>query len=199
MSPAVSEIYFASTNKNKIKEINALLPDTFVVKGIENLIQGELEETGNTLEENALMKAKAVFQLTGRPAFADDTGLEVRSLNNAPGVYSARYAGPQRSDKDNIDKLLNEMDALTDRNARFRTVIAFVDGELSKLFEGIVNGTIATQLAGTNGFGYDPVFIPEETGLTFAQMTLEEKNQISHRARAFRAFAEFMKSYNANS
>lgn len=199
MSPAVTEIYFASTNKNKIKEINALLPDTFVVKGIENLIQGELEETGNTLEENALMKAKAVFQLTGRPAFADDTGLEVRSLNNAPGVYSARYAGPQRSDKDNIDKLLNEMSALTDRNARFRTVIAFVDGEQSKLFEGIVNGTIATQLAGTNGFGYDPVFIPEETGLTFAQMTLEEKNQISHRARAFRAFAEFMKSYNANS
>ncbi|MFM2019147.1 MAG: hypothetical protein RL007_2803 [Bacteroidota bacterium] len=199
MSPAVSEIYFASTNKNKIKEINALLPDTFVVKGIENLIQGELEETGNTLEENALMKAKAVFQLTGRPAFADDTGLEVRSLNNAPGVYSARYAGPQRCDKDNIDKLLNEMGALADRNARFRTVIAFVDGEQSKLFEGIVNGTIATQLAGTNGFGYDPVFIPEETGLTFAQMTLEEKNQISHRARAFRAFAEFMKSYNANS
>jgi XTP/dITP diphosphohydrolase len=91
------------------------------------------------------------------------------------------------------------MGALADRNARFRTVIAFVDGEQSKLFEGIVNGTIATQLAGTNGFGYDPVFIPEETGLTFAQMTLEEKNQISHRARAFRAFAEFMKSYNANS
>ncbi len=186
------DIYFASANKNKIKEINALLPESFTVHGIADLIQGDLEETGSTLEENALMKARAIFKLTGVHSFADDTGLEVHALNNAPGVYSARYAGSQRNDQDNIQKLLEELRNKSSRKAQFRTVIAFVDGKQEKLFEGVVEGTISFQPSGNMGFGYDPVFIPEGESRTFAEMTLEEKNGISHRARAFRAFADFM-------
>lgn len=186
------DIYFASANNNKIKEINALLPASLTVHGVADLIQGDLEETGSTLEENALMKARAIFKLTGVHSFADDTGLEVHALNGAPGVYSARYAGPQRSDADNIQKLLEEISNKSSRKAQFRTVIAYVDGNQEKLFEGVIEGSISFQRAGSMGFGYDPVFIPEGNFRTFAEMTLEEKNAISHRARAFRTFADFM-------
>jgi XTP/dITP diphosphohydrolase len=192
----MNEIYFASANQNKIREINALLPDSLKVLGIDKIVHGDLEETGTTLEENALMKAKAIHRLSGKPAFADDTGLEVYALNNAPGVYSARYAGPQRSDADNIIKLLDELAETSDRKARFRTVIAFVDGHQEKLFEGIVNGEIAFEPQGTNGFGYDPVFIPEGNTRTFAEMSLNEKNLVSHRARAFQAFAAHIADYS---
>lgn len=191
----IMEIYFASANQNKIREVNALLPSTMVVRGIDGLVKGDLEETGNTLEENALMKARAVFELTGVPSFADDTGLEVESLKGEPGVFSARYAGLQRSDTDNINKLLNELKGKASRNARFRTVIAFVNGREEHLFEGIVNGRISEQCKGENGFGYDPVFIPEGGEFTFAEMSLTDKNAISHRGRAFRAFAGFMAQY----
>jgi XTP/dITP diphosphohydrolase len=189
------DIYFASANRNKIREINSLLPASFTVHGIAGLIQGDLEETGLTLEENALMKARAIFKLTGVHSFADDTGLEVHALDSAPGVFSARYAGPQRNDADNIQKLLEELRFKSSRKAQFRTVIAYVDGKQEKLFEGVVVGTIATRPAGSMGFGYDPVFVPEGNSTTFAEMTLDEKNLISHRARAFRAFADFMSQF----
>lgn len=191
----MTELYFASANQNKIKEVNALLPPSMVVRGIQGLVNGDLEETGETLQENALMKARAIYNLTGVPSFADDTGLEVESLNGEPGVFSARYAGPQRNDADNINKLLRELKGKPSRKARFRTVIAFVNGDEQQLFEGIVNGRISEQLKGENGFGYDPVFVPDGGEQTFAEMSLTDKNAISHRGRAFRAFAAFMAQY----
>lgn len=191
----MTELYFASANQNKIKEVNALLPPSMVVRGIQGLVNGDLEETGETLQENALMKARAIYNLTGVPSFADDTGLEVESLNGEPGVFSARYAGPQRNDADNINKLLSELKDKPSRKARFRTVIAFVNGDEQHLFEGIVNGRISEQLKGENGFGYDPVFVPDGGEQTFAEMSLTDKNAISHRGRAFRAFAAFMAQY----
>lgn len=191
----MTELYFASANQNKIKEVNALLPPSMVVRGIQGLVNGDLEETGETLQENALMKARAIYNLTGVPSFADDTGLEVESLNGEPGVFSARYAGPQRNDADNINKLLSELKGKPSRKARFRTVIAFVNGDEQHLFEGIVNGRISEQLKGENGFGYDPVFVPDGGEQTFAEMSLTDKNAISHRGRAFRAFAAFMAQY----
>lgn len=191
----MTELYFASANQNKIKEVNALLPPSMVVRGIQGLVNGDLEETGETLQENALMKARAIYKLTGVPSFADDTGLEVESLNGEPGVFSARYAGPQRNDADNINKLLRELKGKPSRKARFRTVIAFVNGDEQHLFEGIVNGRISEQLKGENGFGYDPVFVPDGGEQTFAEMSLTDKNAISHRGRAFRAFAAFMAQY----
>ncbi|MCK6639815.1 MAG: RdgB/HAM1 family non-canonical purine NTP pyrophosphatase [Bacteroidia bacterium] len=191
----MTELYFASANQNKIKEVNALLPPSMVVRGIQGLVNGDLEETGETLQENALMKARAIYNLTGVPSFADDTGLEVDSLNGEPGVFSARYAGPQRNDADNINKLLSELKGKPSRKARFRTVIAFVNGDEQQLFEGIVNGRISEQLKGENGFGYDPVFVPDGGEQTFAEMSLTDKNAISHRGRAFRAFAAFMAQY----
>lgn len=195
MNQVVTELYFASANQNKIKEVNALLPPSMVVRGIQGLVNGDLEETGETLQENALMKARAIYNLTGVPSFADDTGLEVDSLNGEPGVFSARYAGPQRNDADNINKLLSELKGKPSRKARFRTVIAFVNGDEQQLFEGIVNGRISEQLKGENGFGYDPVFVPDGGEQTFAEMSLTDKNAISHRGRAFRAFAAFMAQY----
>lgn len=195
MNQVVTELYFASANQNKIKEVNALLPPSMVVRGIQGLVNGDLEETGETLQENALMKARAIYKLTGVPSFADDTGLEVESLNGEPGVFSARYAGPQRNDADNINKLLRELKGKPSRKARFRTVIAFVNGDEQHLFEGIVNGRISEQLKGENGFGYDPVFVPDGGEQTFAEMSLTDKNAISHRGRAFRAFAAFMAQY----
>jgi XTP/dITP diphosphohydrolase len=155
-------LVFATQNRHKCHEIQAVLGNAFqLVTLSEAGIDDELEETADTLEGNALQKARAVYARTGKPCFADDTGLEVDALNGAPGVYSARYAGEHRNSNDNIAKLLRELAGKTNRNARFRTVIAFTDGEKEKLFEGIVNGEIALAPAGNSGFGYDPVFLPE--------------------------------------
>ncbi|MCA6364015.1 MAG: RdgB/HAM1 family non-canonical purine NTP pyrophosphatase [Bacteroidetes bacterium] len=186
-------LVFATQNRHKCLEIQAILGQAFqLVTLSEAGIHDELEETADTLEGNALQKARAVFARTGKPCFADDTGLEVEALDGAPGVYSARYAGEQRSSSDNIAKLLHQLDGKVNRSARFRTVIAFINGNEEKLFEGIVNGEIALTPSGSAGFGYDPVFLPEGSTRSFAEMTLEEKNKVSHRARAFQAFTAWL-------
>lgn len=193
MKQSPFSLVFATQNRHKCNEIQAVLGNAFQLVTLpEAGITDELEETADTLEGNALQKARTVFARTGKPCFADDTGLEVNALNGAPGVYSARYAGEHRSSSDNITKLLHELQDKSNRSARFRTVIAFVNGTEEKLFEGIVNGEIAHTPAGNSGFGYDPVFLPEGSTRSFAEMTLEEKNKVSHRARAFQAFTAWL-------
>ena len=186
------KIYFASQNQNKIREISSVLPAGIELQGIDSVTGEELEETGATLEENAIQKAVFVAEKTGENAFADDTGLEIDALNGAPGVISARYAGEQKSAADNIVKLLRELEGNSNRNAQFRTVIALIQDGKQHLFEGVVRGTITNEARGTSGFGYDPVFVPEGSGKTFAEMTLDEKNLWSHRARAVRKLVEFL-------
>lgn len=189
-------ILLATQNPYKIKEIQAVLPAGITASGIDDLVKSELEETGTTLEENALQKARKIFQLTGKPTLSDDSGLEVVALNNAPGVYSARYAGPQKDDQSNNAKLLQELRSEVTRHARFRTVLAFIDETGEYLFEGIVNGVIGSELLGSNGFGYDPLFIPDGETRTFAQMPGDEKNRLSHRSKAVKAWAQWVASRN---
>lgn len=186
------KLFFASQNQNKIREISALLPDGIEVFGIDNVVSHELDETGITLEENAVQKAEYVAGKTHEAAFADDTGLEVEALNGAPGVISARYAGEQKSAKDNIEKLLSELKGNPNRKAQFRTVIAYINGNDRHLFEGNVEGRITEEPRGEQGFGYDPIFIPNGSDKTFAEMTLEEKNRFSHRARAIVKLIDFL-------
>jgi XTP/dITP diphosphohydrolase len=189
------EIIFASQNQNKIREISALMPEHIHISGLDAAVfKEELPETGDTLEANALQKARFVFKHSGKACFADDTGLEISCLDGRPGVYSARYAGEAKNADDNIEKILAEMKECTDRSARFRTVIAFVDGNKEYLFEGIVEGKISNEKHGKKGFGYDPVFVPDGSSKTFAEMELEEKNSVSHRARALKKLVEFIKS-----
>lgn len=177
----------ASKNPDKIREVEAVLADLGldIVGGLD---WPDVEETGGTLEENALLKARAVAAATGLPALADDTGLEVDALGGAPGVYAARYSGPAATYSSNVAKLLAEMTGVSERRAVFRTVIAVVDpGGDEWLAEGSLEGTIALAARGENGFGYDPVFQVGER--TLAEMTAEEKNSFSHRARALAAIA----------
>ncbi len=186
-------VVLSTNNKDKAVEITAILSTRGDVELLERPSDvGEVEETGDTLEENARLKARALTDATGTPAIADDTGLEVEALGGAPGVYSARYAGESASYGDNVDKLLREMAGKTNRAARFSTVAyaSFPDGtELSAA--GEVAGTLAIEPRGTNGFGYDPLFVPDEgDGRTFAEMTPAEKHEISHRGRAFLALAD---------
>lgn len=186
-------IFFASQNQNKIREIASVLPPGIELKGIDALTSAELEETGSTLEENAVQKAVFVAQKTGESAFADDTGLEIDALNGAPGVISARYAGEQKNAADNCAKVLTELTGITNRKAQFRTVIALIQNGKQHLFESTVQGTIITQPRGEKGFGYDPIFVPDGSEKTFAEMTLEEKNQWSHRARAVQKLVDFLR------
>lgn len=187
------QLIFATQNRNKAAEINALLEGKFDVRSLIDLgYTNDIPETGNTLEENALIKARHVFKLSGKNCFADDTGLEVAALNGEPGVYSARYAGEHKNDSDNIDLLLQKLRDKPNRKAHFRTVIALIFDGKEYLFEGIARGEIGTEKKGSGGFGYDPVFKPENSELTFAQMLLEEKNKISHRARAFAQMKTFL-------
>ena len=189
-------LVFASSNANKIAEIKSLLPSNFQLLSSHDLgINEEIPETADTLEGNALMKAQYLFDKTSKACFADDTGLEVMALNGRPGVFSARYAGPERSAQMNIEKLLHELDGVLDRRAQFRTAIAFVTekGD-AHVFEGKVEGLISTKWLGNAGFGYDPVFLPEGLSQSFAEMTLADKNARSHRARAFEAFIRFLET-----
>ena len=186
---------FASNNVHKLDEIRRLLPTAVQLLSLGDIgCHEELPETQPTLEGNARQKAQYVFDHYGVSCFADDTGLEVDALGGAPGVYSARYAGPQRESVDNVAKLLHELATQPDRRARFRTVVALVlpSGEVHE-FSGEVGGTIAGQPVGSRGFGYDPVFVPTEgDGRTFAEMTLDEKNLLSHRARAVEGLVGFL-------
>ena len=189
------ELVFATNNKHKVREISDLLDGDFKITGLSDLnITEDIPEDAETLEENALFKARYVHGKTGMNVFADDTGLEVTALGGAPGVWSARYAGENKSFDDNIDKLLREMQGATDRSARFRTVIALILDRKEYLFEGIVDGEIITERKGTRGFGYDPVFRATGSDKTFAEIPLQEKNSISHRARAMRKLIAFLKS-----
>ncbi|HQG21523.1 MAG TPA: non-canonical purine NTP diphosphatase [Bacteroidales bacterium] len=187
------ELVFATNNKHKIKEINDLLDDNFTILGLADTgITEDIPEEAETLEENALFKARYVHEKTGLNVFADDTGLEVPSLGGAPGVHSARYAGESKSFDDNIEKLLREMKDMTERSARFRTVIALILDGSEYLFEGMVEGEIIRERRGSGGFGYDPVFLASGYDLTFAEIPLSEKNRVSHRAKAMRKLIGFL-------
>ena len=188
------KIIFASHNQKKAEEIRSILPEGLTLLTLQDLnLNEEIPENEPTIEGNSAFKAKWIFAHFGLPCFADDTGLEVGALNGAPGVHSARYAGEQRSDDANMDKLLQALIDQADRSAQFKTVITYCDADQTLQFTGIVKGRIGTQKIGSEGFGYDPIFIPEEVGKTFAQMTLAEKNQYSHRARATAQLLEFLK------
>ncbi len=189
----MTELIFATHNLHKLQEIQSLLPNGIKLVSLDEYgIMQEIPETGATLEENALIKCKFVYDKTGQPCFADDTGLEVEALDGRPGVYSARYASLKKNDGENIEKLLYELQEKPDRKARFRTVIQLVWDDTYIQFEGIVNGKIAMEPTGYSGFGYDPVFIPEGHERTFAEMELEEKNTMSHRARAFEKLVQWL-------
>lgn len=187
------ELIFASHNQNKVKEINALLGNGFRVKSLSDIgFDTEIVENGETLEANALIKARTIYELTQQNCFADDTGLLVSALNNEPGVYSARYAGLQKNDHDNMDLLLKNLEGITDRKANFTTCIALILEGKEYLFEGKLHGSIIHEKIGSNGFGYDPIFKPDNYTITLAQMELSEKNTISHRAKAFENMKAFL-------
>ena len=190
------QLVFASNNKNKIKEIQALIPNTIKIISLEDIgCIEDIPETAETIEGNAIMKANYVTSNYGYDCFADDTGLEVEVLNGAPGVYSARYAGEQKDANDNMDKLLSELKGKTNRNANFKTVICLNLNVTQQLFTGIINGKIIDEKIGTNGFGYDPIFIAEGHDKTFAELTLEEKAHISHRGIAVAQLIAFLSKH----
>ncbi|HEX8330699.1 MAG TPA: RdgB/HAM1 family non-canonical purine NTP pyrophosphatase [Hymenobacter sp.] len=193
--PAIAQLCFASNNEHKLAEIRPLLPAGLTLLSLADIgCHEELPETQDTLEGNARQKAEYVLQHYSVACFADDTGLEVTALNGAPGVYSARYAGPQRLAEDNVTKLLQELTGAADRSARFRTVVALAEADGTvREFAGEVDGHITEAGRGARGFGYDPVFVPAEgDGRTFAEMTSAEKNRISHRARAVMKLLAFL-------
>lgn len=190
------KIVFATHNEHKLKEVAALLSPAFEVLGLNDIgCTEEIEETENTLEGNAFLKANYVFDKYGHNCFSDDTGLEVTALDGAPGVYSARYAGEGRDSNDNMDKLLADLQDKTDRSAQFRTVFTVIIGGERHQFDGIVKGHIAKEKRGSAGFGYDPIFVPEGYNKAFAELGDDVKNQISHRARATRKLIEFLKNH----
>lgn len=188
------KLVFATNNKHKLDEVRKITSHhpVEIVSLAEINCFDDIPETADTLEGNALQKAHYVQEKFGLNCFADDTGLEVEALNNAPGVYSARYAGPGHDSEANMKKLLHEMEGMENRKARFRTVIALVWNGKTYTFDGIVNGTITTTKRGENGFGYDPIFIPEGYEQTFAELGNDIKNQISHRAKAVEKLDEFL-------
>ena len=187
------KIVFASNNKNKIQEIQSMLPENIQIVSLESIgCFEEIPETANTIEGNAILKANYITQKYGFDCFADDTGLEVDSLNGQPGVYSARYAGEQRNADDNMNKLLKELSDKSNRNAQFKTVIALNFQGKQHLFTGIASGEITLEKKGTGGFGYDPLFKPNGYEKTFAELSLEIKNEISHRGKASKLLLEFL-------
>lgn len=188
------KLCFATNNLNKLKEIQALLGDQFELVTLSDIgCEADIPEPFETIAENSAAKARYVWEHYGINCFADDTGLEVAALNGEPGVHSAYYAGPQRDANDNMDLLLRKLAAHNDRSARFLTVITLVMNGVYQQFAGTVEGNIITEKRGCNGFGYDPVFMPADLERTFAEMTLEEKSQLSHRARAFAGLVSFLR------
>jgi len=189
----MDKIVFATNNEHKLREIRAILHDETEVLSLSDIgCHTDIPETADTLEGNALIKAHYVYDNYGYDCFADDTGLEVEALDGKPGVRTARYAGDDQDSQANMRKLLREMKGKDNRNARFRTAIALILDGKEHLFSGEVRGTITTEPMGDKGFGYDPVFIPEDTGKTFAQLGEDVKNHISHRARAVAKLTEFL-------
>jgi XTP/dITP diphosphohydrolase len=192
------EVVFATHNPNKIKEVQNLVPDGIKIRSLVDIGYDQvIEENGQTLEENAFIKANTIYEYCGLACFSDDTGLIVPFLHGAPGVYSARYAGEQASADDNIRKLLQELDGHNNRSAYFETVIAYRDSEgMRYSFSGKAEGTITHNRHGVNGFGYDPIFRPNGYSETFAELSLSAKNKISHRAKAFLKFSQFLSTTN---
>ncbi|MBP5319251.1 MAG: RdgB/HAM1 family non-canonical purine NTP pyrophosphatase [Paludibacteraceae bacterium] len=187
-------LVFATANRHKLIEVQSFLGEGFALHCLADLgITAEIPETAGTLEGNALQKARYVYEHCHQACFADDTGLEIDALDGQPGVYSARYAGPAKDSQANMRKVLEELKGCRERSARFRTVIAYIDHEGAEhLFEGRVEGAILEAPVGGQGFGYDPIFQPEGYTQSFAQLSLAEKNTISHRARAMRAFCTYL-------
>lgn len=189
------KLIFATNNSNKVKEIRIALDGMIEIISLQEAgIDKEIPEPHDTLEANATEKSKTIYELTGQNCFSEDTGLEVDALHGAPGVLSARYAGENVSYTDNVNKLLQTMQGFDDRKARFRTVISLIIDGKEKQFDGICNGSIALQAVGENGFGYDPIFIPEGHTQTFAQLSLEEKQQFSHRKKAVEKLVLYLKN-----
>ncbi|WP_346238766.1 RdgB/HAM1 family non-canonical purine NTP pyrophosphatase [Niabella insulamsoli] len=187
-------LVFATNNINKVKEIRSALEAGFEIISLKEAgIDKEIPEPHDTLEANATEKSKTIFELTGRDCFSEDTGLEVDALGGAPGVKSARYANGEPQYADNIAKLLDKMKGIANRKARFRTVISLIMNGKETLFEGVCEGHITEERIGTEGFGYDPIFIPEGAGQTFAEMPLDEKKKMSHRTRALVQLIDWLK------
>ncbi|MEN2487489.1 non-canonical purine NTP diphosphatase [Flavobacterium sp. B11] len=187
------KLVFASNNKNKIAEIQSMLPESIKILSLEDInCLEDIPETADTIEGNAILKADYVTQRYGYDCFADDTGLEVNALNGEPGVYSARYAGEQKNADDNMNKLLNALKNEENRSAQFKTVITLNLKGKQYLFTGIAKGDITLTKTGTNGFGYDPIFKPENFNQTFAELPLETKNTIGHRGKAVKQLIDFL-------
>jgi len=188
------ELVFATNNQHKLEELQAILGNQFNLLSLKDIgCKEEIPEEQATLEGNAGQKAFFVFEKYGHNCFADDTGLEIDSLNGEPGVYSARYAGEEKSAETNMKKVLEKLAKINDRKARFRTVISLVINGKEQQFEGIVNGKILREKKGGSGFGYDPIFQPEGFDTSFAEMNLSEKNKISHRGRAVQKLVQHLK------
>ena len=189
-------IIFATNNEHKLREIKNILGNSFTLLSLGDMnFNEDIPEDEPVLEGNALSKARYIHNVTGMNVFADDTGLEIDALNGLPGVHSARFAGDSKDPSANIEKVLSLLGSSENRKARFRTVIALVFEKKEYLFEGIVTGIIISEKRGNEGFGYDPVFIPDGKNQTFAEMELSEKNKISHRAKAFEKLREFLNQY----
>ncbi len=187
------ELVFATSNENKLKEINKLLPESISLKGLADLgIEEDIPETGYTLKDNALQKSLYVFERFNINCFSDDTGLEIDALNGEPGVFSARYAGEEKNSVKNMDKVLRNLNGISNRNARFKTVISLILNGETYFFEGVVEGVIEECQKGKDGFGYDPIFTPQGYNMTFAELSIDEKNKISHRALAFKQLIDFL-------
>lgn len=190
------KLIFATSNEHKLAEIRSMLPDGIEITGMKEAgFTGELPETQNTIEGNSLQKAEFLANALNTDCFAEDTGLEVDALNGEPGVYSARYAGKHATYDDNVNKLLKTLEGKTNRKARFKTVITYFSQGQAVQFTGITHGVISLNKRGINGFGYDPVFIPEGSNKTYAEMTLTEKNQYSHRKKSFEQFANYLRKF----
>ncbi|WP_343636941.1 RdgB/HAM1 family non-canonical purine NTP pyrophosphatase [Fluviicola sp.] len=188
------KLLFASSNEHKIAEIKAILPHGFQLISLKEIqFYDEIPETADTIEGNAIQKATFLAEKMHIPCFADDTGLIIPGLNGEPGVFSARYAGPQRNSEDNMNLVLEKLNGQSDRNAHFSTVIALYINHKVHVFEGKIDGSIGTEKRGTNGFGYDPIFTPHGTDKTFAEMSPDEKNGMSHRARALEKMMVYLK------
>ena len=188
-----TQIVFATHNLNKLKEVQSIVPNNIEIIGLDDIgCHEEIIENGKNLTENAQIKADYVFKTYGKSCFADDTGLEVDALNGEPGVYSARYAGANRSSEANMEKLLNNLKGKTNRDAQFKTVIYYRTPTETLFFEGICKGKILSAKQGEKGFGYDPIFKPNESEISFAEMPPQLKNEISHRGKAFLKFYSFL-------
>ena len=189
------KLVFATNNKHTLEEVRAILGNRVEVLSLGDInCNDDIPETAETLQGNALIKARHIYNKYGVNCFADDTGLEVEALNGAPGVYSARYAGESNDSQANMNKLLQNLTGKNNRNAQFRTVIALIINGEEKLFDGIVKGTITEEKKGDSGFGYDPIFVPEGYSESFAQMDSDTKNSISHRYRATKQLSDYLEA-----